>query len=357
MVCSKIKKNKVFFLSEWLKNPYKDLLAKHLESEGLEVREDLWKTLFLLEVLYPWKPNILHLHALHPFLRGRSTFSKNVKFCLFVVQIFLLKLLGIKTVWTVHEWADKLDTGSSEISPNHAAVIGRVLYAFIAHCESTKDDIVNTFQLSNSKKAHFIPHGNYIGFYENQVDQHQARQLLGIPDEHVSFLIFGGLYRYKGVLEALSAFKQLTSDQVTLIIAGKPSEKGLKEEIEAEIESCSKQVIFVPERIPDADVQLYMNACDCVVMPYKVFTTSGVAVLAMSFGRVCIAPQIGFFQDIFEEDGAFLYEIDDPAGLTKALSRTITNRVAIPSMAQRNLELAKTWSWQFVADRTISVYE
>lgn len=347
---------KVVFLSEWLSNPYKDLLSKHLEAKGLKVRENLWKTFFIPMVIYPWKPDILHLHTLHPFLRGRFVFSKVIKLWLFVGQLFLLRLLGIKTIWTVHELADKLDTGSSDIPANHSAIIGRALYAFITHCESTKKEIITNFQLSDSKKVHVIPHGNYIGFYENQIDQMQARKALGIPNGNLTFLIFGGLYRYKGVLDALRAFKKLDSNQVTLIIAGKPSGKDLEHEIESEIQSCSKSVVFVPKLIPDRDVQVYMNVCDCVILPYKVFTTSGVAILAMSFGRICIAPCVGFFKDIFKDGGAFLYQINEPYGLAKAMSMAVSKQTIISKMGQNNLDMARQWSWSYVATETISVY-
>lgn len=347
---------KVVFLSEWRKNPYKDLLSQHLEKRGLQIRESLWKTFFLPLIFRPWKPNVVHLHTLHPFLRGRSTLSKTAKLYLFVSQVALLKTLGIKVVWTVHEWADKLGTDSSDIPPDHTLSIGRVMHAFIAHGESTQKEIAKSFTPDHPEKVHVIPHGNYIGFYENIVSPQEARKSLDIPEDHVVFLLFGGLYRYKGVLEAIAAFKALESDKATLVIAGKPSEKGLKEEIESEIQDCVNRVIFVPERIPDKDVQLYMNACDCVVVPYKVFTTSGVAVLGMSFGRVCVAPRIGFFCDIFGGSGAFLYEPNDPNGLLKVMSEAIVNRSEIIEMADRNLALAKQWSWDYVAQETVKVY-
>ena len=76
--------------------------------------------------------------------------------------------------------------------------------------------------------------------------------------------------------------------------------------INTEVESVDN-ILLVAARIADPEIQIYMNACDCVIMPYKTFTTSGVAVLAMSFGRVCIAPNVGFFADILDSENAYLY--------------------------------------------------
>ena len=347
----------IVFLSEWLNNPYKDLLSEKLEAKGAKVREYFWSTFFAPIVLKAGKPDVLHLHTLHPFLRGKSRLSKFLKLYCFAGQIFLLKLLGVKTVWTVHEWTDKLNTGSSEISPSYCTLIGKIFHGFIVHDKLTKEVINQKFQLNDRVKIKVIPHGNYIEFYENKISQQDARQYLKIPDDNFVFLIFGSIYRYKGVLEALRAFKKLDLAQATLIVAGKPGEAKLKAEIEAEIKNSTQQIVFVPERIPDSDIQIYFNACNCVVVPYQIFTTSGVAVLATSFGRSCIAPKLGFFEDLFEGGGAFLYDAIASDGLTDALSQALQSQELIPAMEQKNFELAKSCSWEYVASQTLLAYQ
>ena len=352
-----MKNLKIVFLSDWLGNPYKDLLSTKLATKGAEVKEYLWSTFFTPSLFKSGKPNILHLHTLHPFLRGRSSLSKFLKVCLFVGQICFLRLIGIKTVWTVHEWVDKLNTGSSEINKNYCTIIGKILHRFIVHSNSTKEEIIEAFNLKKPNKANVIPHGNYIESYENKIDQKEARKYLEIPEDNFVFLIFGGLYRYKGVIETVQAFKQLNKIQTTLIIAGKPNEEGLKEEIESEIKGLEKSIVFIPSRIPDNEIQIYMNACDCVVVSYKVFTTSGVAILASSFGRSCIAPKDGFFLDLFKEGGAFLYDAQCSDGLNDALVKAVQNRELISQMGQANLALAQRLSWDDIASKTLLAYQ
>jgi len=350
-----MKKLEVIFLSEWLSNPYKTLLSKSLNKNKVEIKEYLLTIFFIPIVLKDSKPDILHLHALHPFLRSSNFLSKSIKFWLFVSQIFFLRLIGIKTVWTVHEWEDKLYNESSIISPANATIIGKIFHSFITHCQSTKCNISKYFKVSD-QHVHLIPHGNYIDYYKNQVNRKEARTYLGIPNNSFVFLIFGGLYRYKGILEAIQAFKQVQESNIYLVITGKPSERGLKEEIENEIFGF-ENILFFSEYVLDYDVQIYMNACDCVVVSYKVFTTSGVAILAMSFGRICIAPRVGFFVDILGESGAFLYDSESSNGLLNAMKQAILNQNSIPSMENNNFILAKQWNWDYVAEATLVAYK
>ena len=190
-----MKKIKVVLLSEWLSNPYKQLLSEKLQTQGAEVKEYLWSNIFLLKVIRFWKPDILHLHTLHPFLRGSSELVKNIKLWLFVFQLFLLKSLGTKIVWTVHEWNDKLETTSGNISKKHSLILSKYIDAFIVHCESTKKVINDVFQMADENKVHTIYHGNYIEYYPNNIDRVTARHKLSIPNRNFVFLFFGGLYR------------------------------------------------------------------------------------------------------------------------------------------------------------------
>ena len=74
----------------------------------------------------------------------------------------------------------------------------------------------------------------------------------------------------------------MNSNKAVLIIAGKISESGLEEEIKMAI-GANQNIILIAERIGDSEVQIYLNAADCILLPYTVYTTSGVAILGMSW--------------------------------------------------------------------------
>ena len=345
---------KVVFLSDWIANPYKDLLSKHLSARGAEVSEHLWSTFFLSKVFSKGRCDILHFHTIHPFLLGKNSLTRVVKLLIFISQITILRLLGTKSVWTVHEWSDKLAGGKNDISLSSAIVAVNLFSTVIVHCETTKQEMEQLLHLSPEKVV-VIPHGNYIQYYKNEITVNEARSKLNLPEENLVFVLFGNIYRYKGVLEAIEAFKQFNCPQSSLIIAGKLGEAALKQDIDRAI-GTNENITLIADRIADDDVQVYLNAADCILLPYNVYTTSGVAILGMSFAKVCIAPRIGFFQDVIDASGGFLYDLPHEKGLESAMRQTWEKRSELPAMGRHNFERMTRWSWDCVAELTIAAY-
>jgi glycosyltransferase involved in cell wall biosynthesis len=345
---------KTIFLSTWFNFHYDIELANHLELRGVEVEKSLCTTFFLNKIV-KGKASILHIHELHPCLLGKNKITKLIRTFIFAIQVYTLNLFGIKTIWTVHEWSPKFYYG--EITPLQSAILGNCFHAIITHCETTRREIEKAFRLKDKNNVFLIPHANYLGVVENTVSQQEAREDLGIPQDNIVFLIFGYIYPHKGHIEAIEAFQKLEQDRTFLVIAG---EIGvgcieLKEQIEEKIKGW-QNILLIPERIPDEKIQLYMNACDCVVMPYKIFTTSGVALLAMSFKRACIAPNKDFFNDIISASGGFLYDPSQEDGLLQAMKAALKNKNQLADMGQYNFNQAKQWNWDAIAEKTFQIY-
>lgn len=351
-----MQKHTSIFISDWGGNPYKTLLSKHLYSYGILVEELKWSTLFVHRILAYKHVRILHFHTLHPFLLGKSKVARLAKLIFFAAQITLLKLFNIRAIWTVHELKDKLGDNTDNISSLQARVLGVFMDGFIVHCESTKDSVVELFALQGKEyKVHVIPHGNYIDIYKNEISSADARTKLRLSEHEFVFLLIGGIYRYKGVLEAIKAFKTIETSNMHLVIAGKLCETGLEEDITTAIKD-SQNILFAPTKVEDDDMQVYINAADCVLLPYGVFTTSGIALLAMSFGKACIAPSIGFFKDVLQGAGPLLYDANDQVGLFSAMSFAKNHPTKVDQIGHQNFILAQSWSWDYVAERTYRAY-
>jgi glycosyltransferase involved in cell wall biosynthesis len=348
---------KVLFLCILMGNPYAERLAKSLELYGVDVQieEYNFSYFFLPKVLGTSNVKVLHLHTLHYFLTGSNALNRWIRFFLFVSQILILKILGIKIVWTVHEWADRFGNGKNRIYPIWSTILGRLLDAIITHCNTTKIEIDKAFRLAEKNRIFVVPHGNYIGSYENQINQDQARRLLNLPKHNLVFLLFGDIHRTKGFLEAVDAFKALEAVDVSLLIVGQPVGEQLEEELRNKIDSCSN-IVFISRRAANEEIQCHFNASNCVIVPYKVSTTSGVTILSMSFGKACIAPKVGFFQDVLDTEGAFLYDSNSETGLLDAMRVAVEKRDALIEMGNHNLKLARQWDWDTVGYKTANVY-
>ena len=100
-----------------------------------------------------------------------------------------------------------------------------------------------------------------------------------------------------------------------------------------------------------------MNACDVVVLPYRRILTSGAAVLAMSFGKPCIAPRAGCVTDILDENGAIFFDPSVSGNLERALRETVDSRHRLREMGLYNLRRAAAWDWESIGRSTAAVYK
>jgi glycosyltransferase involved in cell wall biosynthesis len=79
-------------------------------------------------------------------------------------------------------------------------------------------------------------------------------------------------------------------------------------------------------------------------------------ILAMSFGRACIAPRKGCIGDVLDGSGGFLYDPDEQEGLLQAMRSAIENKAVLQHMGEHNLNAAAQWSWSRIVGMTYSVY-
>jgi glycosyltransferase involved in cell wall biosynthesis len=106
--------------------------------------------------------------------------------------------------------------------------------------------------------------------------------------------------------------------------------------------------------VPDDDIQHYMHATDVCVLPYRSGTTSGAAILAFSFARAVIAPDVWPFRGLLAGGGGLLYSVQ-PGGLRQALEAAQT-----PGLARRcgeqALAIAHTLDWSALALQHFDMY-
>jgi glycosyltransferase involved in cell wall biosynthesis len=233
--------------------------------------------------------------------------------------------------------------------------VARHADAILAHCETAKRLAVAEFDLHDRDKVHVVPHANYIGSYDNRTERAAARAELGLHGSAVVILFLGQVRPYKGVLGLVDTFRRLPEADAHLVIAG----KSLTQEDVALIRQRigdAANITYEPGFVPDDRVQVYMNACDAVVLPYRDILTSGAAVLAMSFGKACIAPRLGCINDLLDEHGAVLYDADEADGLERALAESVARRSELAVMGRHNLAQIEPWSWDRMAQMTLDVY-
>ena len=351
---------KVLFLpsSNRSSNPYQWELAYALGKHGVDVvlSKGIGKLPILGAVRTSRKPNVLHLHWTHGFIVASSALKTIVKGLRFLLELALLKLMGIKVVWTVHNLLQH-ERQHPRLDLLFTRIAAHLYDHIIVHCEAAKEAVIKAYRLPQTfkKKISVIPHGNYLGCYENSISRSVARECLGFQDEHIVFLYIGQIRPYKGVPLLMDTFLGLRDPRARLLIAGKPATDQLKEEIEERAQRDPRIVLRLTF-IPNNEVQLYLNAADVVVLPYRDILTSGAAILAMSFGRPVITPRLGCMAETIDEGkGGFLYDPEREGDLLRAMQEAL--KADLAGMGKYNLNKARKLDWDEIAKMTSEVYK
>lgn len=339
-------------------NPYQDELAAALERRGTSVSmaiSGVSNLPFAAAVRSEGLPDVLHIHWIYPFLIGRYPVVTVLKGTRLLVELIVLKLLGVEVVWTVHNLRDhERRTPRTELLYRH--LVARLSDTVLVHCPAAREALVETLSLPDRTRDRIevVRHGHYIDSYPNDTTAAEARRELDVSPEKRTFLYFGRIRAYKNVCGLVDTFERLDDDDVELLVVGRP---GSEELGEAVADRCANddRVRYVPEFVPEAEVQTYMNAADVVVLPFRDVLSSGSAVLAMSFGNPVIAPNIGCVASLLAEQSELTYDPDADDGLYRALRRAPA--ADLEAVGARNYRLLRReYDWDDIADRTLRAY-
>lgn len=335
---------KVLFFPLSDKNPYQRLLSSSLGDHDVLVSFD--KSELYLRRLILKKPSIqiLHLHWL-PKDFPRKT--------LMAFKLILLKLRGIKIIWTVHNIFPHNVRRPSLTEVFFHWFVAHMADFLIVHCGSAKITAVSTYRV-NEEKVSITYHGNYIDWYPNNIEKRSARMELKLPQDKFIFLSFGMISEYKGVENIINLFGSM-KDKAVLLLVGQPGDEEYGRRI---IKSASKHnnIYTFLEFVENKKVQLFFNASDCVLLPYLDVLTSGVVILSMSFGKLVVAPKIGCITEYLSEQVDLLYDSSSREGLTKTIDKVLAMK-NLSFYEHKNLEKSKKLTWEKTAIQTKLIYE
>ncbi|PKO21712.1 MAG: hypothetical protein CVU38_13225 [Chloroflexi bacterium HGW-Chloroflexi-1] len=326
-------------------NPYVGLLHDGLAAAGADVR--LVDQLRPADLTGGARPDVIHLHWLDHYdlpqailfrgLHGATDLPRRVlrrllktgcnappvyqlrrwwRLRRLVVRLRGFQAMGGRVVYTIHNLDPHGDQGPADRWGN-AGVI-RLADVLHVHDESTARAVAERF--GRRAGVAVIPHGHYLDSYPNHIDRAAARTHLSLPANAFLYVTLGLLRPYKGLEALLLAFRSLPGQDLALLLAGKPESDGYGAALAA-LASGDPRIRLQTGFVPREDVQIYLNAADVCVLPYRQITTSGAALLAFSFGVPVIAPALGAFPNLVEGRRGILYDPADPVGLPRALAQ------------------------------------
>lgn len=324
-------------------NPYIGLLCDGLRAAGAEVR--LAARLEADDLLPGGRPDVIHLHWLDQYdlppslawpwaaagadlprralRRAWETVSEAMPVYQARRWLRLRRLFGLLrafqagggvVAFTVHN-LDPHDAGGWADRWGLSTLLRRADLLHV-HDAATADAVAT--RIGRRAGVAVIPHGHYLDSYPNTIGRSSARARLGLPDTAFVYLSLGLVRPYKGLEELIPAFRGLVDEDLRLVIAGRPRPAAYGERLAA-LAAGDRRIRFEPRFVPADEVQVYMVAADICVLPYRQITTSGAALLALSFGLPVLAPAIGAFPLLLAGSRGILYDPAQENGLRRAL--------------------------------------
>ena len=347
---------RVVFLPHWPDNPYQALLASGLERHGVRVDLIDRRAVFLPAIWRHGRPDVVHVHAPDHFVvYRRSAAAAVIALALYVAQLALLRLLGVRIAWTVHDLTNH-ERRRPRLDALSKTTTARLAHAIIVHCDTAKQEVSLALGLDPSR-IRIVPHGHYGDSYPDHGETASAaRVALDLPGDSLIFLFLGNLRRHKGLEPLIEAYTRLDRPHTRLVIAGAPFDAALGDALAARV-AAHRDIELRAATVPDAVVGTYLRAADVVVCPFTSSLTSGSLALALSFGKPVVASRLGCSVEMTTEAGGFLYDPTDPDALLTAMRAAVDARDRLDAIGRANLVRMRRVDWQTIASQTLAAYD
>lgn len=250
------------------------------------------------------------------------------------MQLMLKMFAGLlhkpKIIVEFHEVVDPFEESILPIRL-YSKITGKLLRknldAYITHSESDKQLVAERYSIA-PQKIHVIPHGLYDQYGE-LLESKEARKNLSINEEFV-ILSFGLIRKYKGIPYLIRAFEKLPLEileKSRLLIVGEVWED--RKELLDQITSSPlrDRITLIDEYVPDEKVNMYFSAADVVVLPYLRASQSGIAHIAMSFGKPVVVSEVGGLKESMAGyEGTFFVPPGDVESIREAILSQFGNK-------------------------------
>ena len=203
--------------------------------------------------------------------------------------------------------------------------------------------------------ALFSPHPMFEHFGERK-ERTEACNALGL-DPGTRYALFFGLIRdYKGLDTLIEAWAKFRRSGHKLLIAGEFYASRDKYIDLIERLGLQDDIILHDHFIPDNEVANYFSVSDCVVLPYKTATQSGVTQIAYNFRTPIIVTDVGGLKEIVP-DGVVGYVVDSSVeGVVDGLNR-IYEQGRLDEFTHNMEHERKRFSWAAMCDKIEEVYD
>lgn len=338
-------------------NPYQELLYGEMRRRGARITYlgGLTPSQTLNLLLLPLEmaigrlggARVVHLHWVYAFGlngAGRSAAIRHAAEAWFTVCLWILRLLGLRLVWTAHNVLPQTPTFGDDVRARRRLVASCDLV--IAHSTAALEQLAAMGIVP--RRATVIPHGPFTAAVEP--DSRQTTDAGRAPRQ---LLFFGKVRPYKGVDTLLEAFAAIPPEfDAHLTVAGECGDMSLAAELTALASRSPDRVTLRLQWFSDAEASRLLHKADVMILPFREITTSGSAMLALGHGLPLVVPDLPGLADL-PDDAVVRYD-GTVQGLAGALSSTIVaDSSVLAKMSSAAYAHCAATGWGEIADRTL----
>ncbi len=193
----------------------------------------------------------------------------------------------------------------------------------------------------------------------------EARRCLHLPpDEHL-LLFVGRIEPLKAVDTILEAVQRVRADSpealrsARLAIIGGSVENPEVQKLRALAKALAIDDIVDFLGAKDHSLlPMYYSAATAVLMPSDYESFGMVALEAMASGTPVIASEVGGLQYLVRDgETGYLVPVREPAALASRITALLTDSATRERLGRSAHEVAKTYAWQHIADRLLTVFD
>lgn len=292
---------------------------------------------------------VFHLHWPEPIFGGAKSYHDyNLRALHFIEKINRFRSLGGVFVWTVHNLLPH-DKDRKERQDQFQRQMSKLCDVIHVHSEAAAHQFETRYAV-NPGRIFVAPHGNYVGWYTDPIVD--AKSVCGYSDEQFVFGFVGQIRPYKGVDRLIDAFQAVksTRDHAHLFVAGKPVHPTPPGRM-ATLQKVVPGLKVLEGFVSNDDLPNYISACDVIVLPYTDIFTSGSVMLAASFGKAVVLPDLPTLRDAAAAGFCWTYDPLNEAALEaillKAIDATDEER---RTKSEAALRYAQANDWSRISD-------
>ena len=216
------------------------------------------------------------------------------------------------------------------------------------------EEVMKDLQTLTDKPAVRLLHPLYDN-YGDPISREEALRKLKLPENQHYCLFFGFIRKYKGLDLLLEAMSDPGTEAagIHLIVAGEYY--GDQEFYENLIKKngLESRVHLFTDYIPSDEVKVYFSAADCIVLPYRTATQSGITQVAYHFERGMVATNVGGLPEAVKHGKTGIICEPEPKAIANALLDYFTPG-RLPDLDKKLKQEKKKYSWETFAQALVA---